>query len=434
MKIQKYALKIITISALLLPIWVGLLMVGFHSNKLIISPVHYLSFLLFFFTTVFLIAGIVLAIQKRKQEAKSKKEKTKRWKKIVWTVVIVIEWLSASSVLFLMYGPYSNFRSWLIPTAMTTLNHQFFATWFYSDAEIEAVLNENTIIESGEDTDLNLIHIGGNNSGGVYESEYDKEILTKDSDNDSYKIIPISGKGYNGFLAAIYDPSKVVVRTTKYLHSRGQYVTDMASDAGAILAINGGGFIDPNNTGNGGTPHGLVIQDGKVITNLEYNSVGGLIGFTNENKMILGRMSLQTAQEKGVRDAVTFGPFLIVNGKRSFIKGNGGWGTAPRTAIGQRQDGIVLFLVIDGRRISSPGADMVDLTDILERYGAYNAANLDGGTSSVIVLKEDKASAYLSEEEMKTHCRNQYCYINDPIDGGGNHETRWIASSFIVKE
>ncbi len=145
-------------------------------------------------------------------------------------------------------------------------------------------------------------------------------------------------------------------------------------------------------------------------------------------------MSLGEAQAKGVRDAVTFGPFLIVNGRRSFIKGNGGWGSAPRTAIGQRQDGIVLFLVIDGRRIKYPGADMVDLTDILENYGAYNAANLDGGTSSVMVLPQAKAEKYLKEDEKKTHCRNNYCYINDPIDGGGSHETRWIATSFIVKE
>ena len=149
--------------------------------------------------------------------------------------------------------------------------------------------------------------------------------------------------------------------------------------------------------------------------------------------MILGKMSANTALQKGVRDAVTFGPFLIVNGKRSFIKGNGGWGTAPRTAIGQRKDGIVLFLVIDGRKLGLPGADMVDLTNIMSNYGAYNAANLDGGTSSVLVFPESVAKTYLNETEMKRNCREKYCYINDPIDGGGDHATRWIASSFVVK-
>ena len=81
-----------------------------------------------------------------------------------------------------------------------------------------------------------------------------------------------------------------------------------------------------------------------------------------------------------------FGPFLVVNGKASFVKGNGGWGIAPRTAIGQRADGIVLFLVIDGRTTTSVGADMDDLATIMVNYGAINAANLDGGSSSALVI------------------------------------------------
>lgn len=95
--------------------------------------------------------------------------------------------------------------------------------------------------------------------------------------------------------------------------------------------------------------------------------------------MYLGKISTSRAIEFGIRDAVEFGPFLIVNGKSSFINGNGGYGVHPRTAIAQRKDGIVLFLVIDGRSLKSKGADMNDLVKILLRYHAYNAANLDGG-------------------------------------------------------
>ena len=102
----------------------------------------------------------------------------------------------------------------------------------------------------------------------------------------------------------------------------------------------------------------------------------------------------------GIRDAVEFGPFLMINGKRSFVRGNGGWGIAPRTAIAQRQDGIVLFLVINGRLASSIGADMIDLCDVLENYGAYNAANLDGGSSSELVINQQ--------------------IVNTPVAGGSN--------------
>ena len=107
---------------------------------------------------------------------------------------------------------------------------------------------------------------------------------------------------------------------------------------------------------------------------------------------------------------VTDGPFLIVNGKASTIVGNGGWGTAPRTAIGQRRDGIVLFLVLDGRTVTKPGADMDDLITIMQNYGAYNAANLDGGTSTAMVVDNK--------------------LINDPVDSTGAHKTRFISTGF----
>ena len=139
---------------------------------------------------------------------------------------------------------------------------------------------------------------------------------------------------------------------------------------------------------------------------------GGFIGFDNDNKLILGNMSKEQALATGYRDAIEFGPYLIVNGKRSFIRGNGGWGIAPRSAIGQRQDGIVLFLVINGRLATSIGADMVDLTDIMERYGAYNAANLDGGSSSELVIKGQ--------------------IINTPVAGGDNG-LRTMSTFWVVK-
>ena len=89
-------------------------------------------------------------------------------------------------------------------------------------------------------------------------------------------------------------------------------------------------------------------------------------------------------------DAVEFGPFLIVNGIPSEVSGNGGWGYANRTAIGQRKDGIVLFLVIDGRGANgSNGISIADMISLFEKYGAYNAANLDGGGSSTLTINNN---------------------------------------------
>ena len=337
-------------------------------------------------------------------------------------ILTILFGIGLSSGLFIMYGPVPVFREWLITTAMTTMNHQYLATWFYSDETISEVMEKNQVIEVAETTNPELIqtpstfivNLEKENPVTVYANEYDRQILQRDPEHPDYKIIDIKGNGYSGYLAVIYDPSRVSVVTTKNLGKSGQYLTKMAEENNAIIAVNGGGFDDPNYSGNGSTPIGTTIVDGEIKTSYGYySSTGGIVGFTYDNKLVLGKMTAEEAIDMGIRDAVTFGPFLIVNGKASFIKGNGGWGQAPRTAIGQRKDGIVLLLVIDGRTLTRPGADMGDLTEIMQNYGAYNAANLDGGTSSVMVYNNK--------------------IINDPVDGSGSHRTRPIATGFIFK-
>lgn len=362
---------------------------------------------------------------------KENKKKTKMplWKKILITIFILLL-IGIISIATLFYGPIPTFREWWITTAMTTMSHKYLAEWFFNEETINAVLAKNTIEETQETTNTTLITIVKDAKEEKeeqyeehYENEYEKQILSKKLDKEkyniyaegkNYRIIEISGKGYSGYLVAIYDPSKIKVATSKYIGTAGQYLTDISKQNDAIIAINGGGFLDENSKGNGSTPLGIVMSEGKVIANNNNTVGGGLIGFDKDNKLVVGKMSLSKAKASGIRDAVTFAPFLIVNGEASKIKGNGGWGTAPRTAIGQRQDGIVLFLVLDGRRITMPGASIKDLIEIMQNYGAYNAANLDGGTSSAITYNHK--------------------IINDPVDASGNHRTRHIATAFIFTD
>ena len=301
----------------------------------------------------------------------------------VFTILFSLGTLGILVVMFLLYGPYAGFREWLVTTAMTTMTHQYFATWFYDEQTINYILDKNRIIETDEITDTNAINVGASNEVTEYENEYERAILERDPKNNDYKIIEIDEKKFDGYLVAVYDASRVKTVVTENLGKSGQYLTTMAKDNDALIAINGGGFNDPNFNSTGGQPLGITVTDGEYVTTAKYSGSGGIIGFTEDDKLVLGKMSLSEAKEQGIRDAVTFGPFLIVNGKASEVLGNGGWGTAPRTAIAQRKDGIVLFLVLNGRTVSKPGADMDDLIEVLERYGAYNAANLDGGTSSV---------------------------------------------------
>ena len=343
-------------------------------------------------------------------ENKNKKDKDTKKRDNIFMIILSIGDVIAITVLFLLYGPYNGFRDWLVTTAMGTMNHQYLATTFYNMDRIEEILSHHSTVEPDFDTDTSLITADENE----YIDDYDREILDRNK-NDAYKIIEIDEDGYSGYLAAVYDPSKIKVTYSKNLGVTGEYLVDMAKREGAVLAINGGGFVDIEGKSNGGQALGTVISNGKIVSNYGRSHYGGgIVGFTNDNKLYLGRISANEAIAMGIRDAVEFGPFLIVNGKSSFINGNGGYGVHPRTAIAQRKDGIVLFLVIDGRSLKSKGADMNDLVKILLRYHAYNASNLDGGNSSVMVVNDK--------------------IINHPFNLDNREETRPIASGFVVVE
>lgn len=317
--------------------------------------------------------------------------------------------------MFLIYGPYSWFRERWITTAMTTMSHQYLARMLFDEDTIYEVLANNKTIEPDEDTNPDLINIS-DKKVTKYKSKYEKQILEDVKEDELYRLIEVSGKGFNGYLVAIYDPSKVKIGTTSKLGTIGQSVRVIARKNNAVVAINASGFFDPDWNSNGAIPHGTVIRNGKIVYDYEDAKVGGgFVGFNEDNKLVLGRFSAYDALHKyHLRDAIEFGPFLIVNGKASFVQGDGGWGLAPRTAIGQREDGIVLFLVVDGRgRNNSIGCGMVELTEIMQNYGAVNAANMDGGSSSGLIINDE--------------------VINHPTAGGDNG-LRNLPTAWIVTE
>lgn len=412
-KQKKYGLHLILIVLVFVPIFITLLMIGQHSNELISKNMLNILYVLTGICSGLIIIGGILYLKNIKIKYISRINKIFKY---IYMFFMTIYILCCATFLFLLYGPINDFRDWLVTTAMATKDHQYYCTWFYNQNEIDEVFSRNYIKEPNESTDETLVNVNGE-SDIEYANEYEKEVLTKDEGNDLYKIINFEVNGCKAYLAVIYDPSKIRVTTTDKIGVRGQYVTTMAKRENAKVAINGAGFYDPGYTSSGGCPKGITIVNGKIVTNNEYGKVtnGGLIGFTNDNKLVLLKnVTADEALTKGVRDAVSWGPFLIVNGKAAYTKGNGGWGYAARTAIGQRADGIVLLLVVDSNYNRTKGADMVDMTEIMQRYGAINASNLDGGTSSVMVVNGE--------------------LISHPIDSALQNETRPIATSFVVTE
>ena len=320
-------------------------------------------------------------------------------------------------LLFLLYGSSFSFRDWLINTAFSTMSHKYIATFFYDDKVIQNSLDKNSITAFTFDSNLEEIKLVDYSKldNIEYENEYEKQILDKSEENNDYKIIKINGEKYDGYLAVIYEPARIDIAITKYLGKDGQYLSTISEQNNAYVAITGGGFVDPSGHGTGGEPLGITIDDGKLIHETFYNKEvlrGGLIGLTSDNKLYLGDISSRQAIAMGIRDSVSFGPYLIVNGVGADISGIAG-GRSPRTAIGQRKDGIFLFLVLDGDRTLGNGATYQDTLDIMKKYGAYNASSLDGGTSTGMTVKHE--------------------LINNPITQSGKYRTRPISTAFILK-
>ncbi len=314
-----------------------------------------------------------------------KVKKTKKIKPL--TIICIILDILAIGGFIMMYGPWDGVRNFYVNTAMKTKDHRYFANIFYSEKTIEKIMNSNYFIEIKEDVVLDDIIIDTSPKSS-YKNEYDKEILTRTPGNDDYKIIELKVGISKGYLIAIYKPEKVsLIRAKNFNIGRyGEQVTYMCNRYNASVCINGGGFQD--DTGRGSDiPLGYVIDDGEIVwpSSGWDTTTGNLIGFNKEGKLLLLADSTGTAAlEAGMTDGIEFGPFLIVNGKPIEIVGDP-WGKSPRVAIGQRKDGVVLFLVIDGENYID-GASLQDVVDVLMKYGAYNAANLDGGHSTSLSI------------------------------------------------
>lgn len=300
----------------------------------------------------------------------------------ILTILFVIGDILAICGFVMMYGPWDKVRNLFVTTAMKTKDHKYLANIFYSEARIKEIMAGNYFIAIEEEVELDDIIIDTSPKES-YDNEYDKEILTRTPGNDDYKIINIKVGNSNGYLIAIYEPTKVsMIRAKRFnIGTYGEQVTAMCKRYGASVCINAGGFKDEGRGSD--IPLGYVIDDGEIVwpaTNHD-TTKGNLIGFNDEGKLLLLSNSTGTeAIESGMIDGVEFGPFLIVNGKPLEIVGDP-WGKAPRVAIAQRKDGVVLFLVIDGENYIN-GASLNDMIEVLQKYGAYNAANLDGGHSS----------------------------------------------------
>lgn len=281
------------------------------------------------------------------------------------------------------HGPSPLARDLFVLSVRESSAGGFLANMVCTKEQIAQITEANKVKDIDEVTDSSLITFRDPedpDTPAEIEVPGREPYLTK----EGIQFYEVKGSTYIGTMIVVQDPSRVFVGTSKdkYDGSAGLNVPAITERYHATVGVNAGGFVDTNGAGNGGTPIGIVMSEGKLkYGNL--NQAYDLIGFDSNNVFVIGHMTGQQAINKGIRDAVSFGPFLIMNGNAMPVSGLGG-GLNPRTAIGQREDGAVLILIIDGRQPHSLGASMNDLINAMFDFGAVNAANLDGGGSTVL--------------------------------------------------
>ncbi|OAB44329.1 phosphodiester glycosidase family protein [Paenibacillus glacialis] len=325
------------------------------------------------------------------QKKITKKRKKKGFIYVMNRVFLGVFMLLIVAGIWLYFAPSAQNIRYLIADTFITTQHRYLAKYIIGEDELKTRVTEyNTRFEHmGDEIDT-----------------HDIQPIVQEEKKPLVEIEKITGSGYTGFVMIVNDPTKVRLGIPSKVGT-GEKVSDMVKRTGAIAGVNGGGFADPNGKGNGFKPIGVVISQGQLY----YNGIGGkkstqIVGLDREGKMIAGNYTLKELTELGVQEAVTFQPRMIVNGKGLIKNAGEGWGIAPRTAMGQRADGAILFVVIDGRQVGySVGANLYDVQQILLQHGAVIAANLDGGSSTVLVKDDEivnKPSSQYGERYLPT--------------------------------
>lgn len=282
-------------------------------------------------------------------------------------------------ITLICHGPSESAKELFATTILETGQLKFLANVFLSKDELQKIVDKNSLQDMDTEVDIDLIDMDVNK---------EKELI---------EIHKVSGNGFEGTMMVVNDPSMVSIATTYPWSEYGKTLDAIVKDAGAVAGVNGGIYYSSGN--KGGKPLGVTVSNGE-IQDINLGVIGlYLIGFDENNLLrIINLEGMNKAsvekmiKEEKIRDAISFQEEasdknnhfvkLIINGENRELNGLGS-GANPRTAIGQRKDGSVLILVTDGRgKNGHLGATASDLIEIMSEYGAVNAANLDGGSSS----------------------------------------------------
>ncbi|MBE6836153.1 MAG: hypothetical protein E7515_07905 [Ruminococcaceae bacterium] len=339
---------------------------------------------------------VIFEETKSKKTKKTKKNDTNGKKKNVKKRVLITlgVFLCLLVVFYLLFAfgnfyPFKQLREIYVETAMTTDEHQWLAEWFLPKSVIEKVMKRQVkAFDDVSEADVKIAadegvdDILGQRDLKVGDLDYTgREILINDIDQ-GIMVSKITGEGYVGKIMLVDDPSRIFLGVTPYWGSRGIVMVDMLANYDAIAGINASGFRDPNGHGDGGSADSCNRSEG--VTRGSYRYDRATIGFNEDNKLVVGNIPANEWDDYKLTDCCQFGPALVIEGEQ-MVFDSAGYGLHPRSVIGQREDGVVMLMIIDGRQVGySLGITLGECAKIMLEYKAVSAAANDGGSSAVL--------------------------------------------------
>ena len=304
---------------------------------------------------------------------------------VLFTTIVLLFIAVVGVVWVVLRGPSPSAQELLTRSLKETSAIGFIPDLFLPKSRVAEIMSYREEVPEQEEVDTSLVTITATHRETVHGSD---PVSGSDSTDagDGIEFIGITGANYRGILMVVQDPFRVFVGTPDRYGDTGLTLEQMISKYDALAGVNGGGFYDPGGSGDGGTPDGIVITNGNLVWG-GAGTYSNVIGIDADGILHVGWMSAQEAMNRKIQWACSFGPSLIVNGEPQTGSAIAAGGVNPRTAIGQRADGAILLLVVDGRQITSLGATFEDLISIFMEHGAVNAANLDGGSSSSMIYQ-----------------------------------------------
>ncbi len=317
------------------------------------------------------------------------KRKIKNTKKIIgrtiicfFTAIVLIFVTVFSSLMLIARGPSTTIRDLLVLSAKQASATKWVPSLFLPEETV------NEIVSGGDEVTVETITVDD------VETESKKDEWESCVD-EGLKYFTVHKSTFKAYVMFIKDPNRIYVGTSSEVYenaNEGLDIFNLAAKEDCLAAINGGEFSDPAGSGTGSHPMGLTFSRGSKVWG-DQKSDKTFIGFDDNNKLqVFESMTADKATELGIRDAVSFqkGNTLITNDgenvKVHYKDSN--TGTAQRTAIGQRADGTVIFIVTDGRIASSIGATYNDIIDMMLSFGAVTAGMLDGGSSAMMYYRD----------------------------------------------